>query len=680
MEKGLIKKILYLTGSLRTRIVLMFFILLIAGGFATTSIGSWMVSSTILEQAQKKVTHDLRTAWMLYNKKLSEIKSGVSLIANRIRLDSCPFEGEKISKSLDANILLHAREGLGLDFLTLASCRGEVLFRTTGDGMSGGKMPPLEILRQSLSGRTESGTVVFDYSMLSAESKALADRARIQIIDEKNEGEYENEGKIEGKKKKSERWLDSGLVMISSAPVYDLNGKVAGVLYGGVLLNRNYEIVDKLRDTVYRGETFKKREIGTCTIFLGDIRISTNVMTGDGKRAIGTLLSHEITKTVLKEGKQWRGKAFVVTDWYLTAYDPLLDYSGKRVGIFYVGMLRAPYVAVRDRVILTFFLIAGLCLIFVFFGTHYLTKGIIGPLEKLAEATEKVSSGELEIDIKYEGKDEIGKLTRNFNRMVENLREMRKQWDRRLEDQLVQSEKLASLGKMAAGVAHELNSPLTGIMTFSYLLRDKCPQDGVQRDWLDTIVGETERCARIVRQMLDFAREFQPDIKPVNINDLVIQTLDLVRYQAIFHDIDLELNLSSDIQEVDVDPNLIKQALLNIVLNAVDAMEGKGRMEVKTSLRARGSGGRNQANKLDKNGQWVEISISDTGCGISPEIMKRIFDPFFTTKEVGKGTGLGLAVTYGIIKRHGGDILVKSTVGEGSTFTIILPLRMQNGK
>jgi two-component system NtrC family sensor kinase len=267
--------------------------------------------------------------------------------------------------------------------------------------------------------------------------------------------------------------------------------------------------------------------------------------------------------------------------------------------------------------------------------------------------------------VKYEAPDEIGRLSASFNNMTASLKNMEKQWEARLQDQLVQSEKLASLGKMAAGVAHEMNSPLTGIMTFSHLLRGRRESDSVEKEWLDTIVDETERCARIVRQMLDFAREIQPDMKPAGINDLVIATLDLVRYQAIFHDVEVSLDLDRDIEDSLMDANQIKQALLNIILNAVDAMGGQGKLAIATKqLRAEGKKG-----PEDK----IELRISDTGCGIPPEVIDKIFDPFFTTKEVGQGTGLGLAVTYGIIKRHGGDIRVESVVGEGTTFTITIP-------
>jgi len=250
--------------------------------------------------------------------------------------------------------------------------------------------------------------------------------------------------------------------------------------------------------------------------------------------------------------------------------------------------------------------------------------------------------------------------------MMMSLNDMRKLWEARLQDQLVQSEKLASLGKMAAGVAHEMNSPLTGIMTFSHLLRRDC-NDETKQEYLETIIGETDRCARIVRQLLDFAREVQPDMKQANINDVIGNTLSLVEHQAIFHDIEVSFKLDKAIKKSLMDANQIKQALLNIILNAVDAMEGKGRLTIGTRILMPGG-------KVGKGEEeWIELKVSDTGSGIPHDEIDKIFDPFFTTKDVGEGTGLGLAVTYGIIKRHGGDITVESTVGEGTTFIIKVP-------
>jgi two-component system NtrC family sensor kinase len=643
-------------GSIRTRIVLVFLALLVAGGLATTSIGSWMVSSTILEQAQRKVSHDMATAWMIYNNRLLELKHAVSQAGDSIRVNGCPPEAvKKQTKDLLERLKVQFR----MDFLTLTDCRGDVLVRSSSGGMEGGNAAGLAVVEKALQGETVFSTEIFSKETLAAESAGLAERALIGFIPTPNA------------RPRKDGFIDSGMVLVAASPVYDGHGKVAGALYGGVLLNRNYEIVDKLKALVYGGEKFKGQDTGTGTIFIQDVRIATNVTMPNGKRAVGTRLSAEVARKVLDHGGHWQGEAFVVKDWYLTSYDPIHDLSGRVIGILYVGVLKAPYVAVRDRVIFTFFIIASLCLVLVILGSHFLTSGIIRPLGKLASATERIAGGDLDVEVLYESPDEIGRLSTSFNKMTVSLRDMQEQWEARLQDRLVQSEKLASLGKMAAGVAHEMNSPLTGIMTFSHLLRRRSQDRPEEKEWLDTIVSETERCARIVRQLLDFAREIRPDMTPAKINDLVGETLDLVRYQSIFHDIEVALELDNALGFSLMDSNQIKQAMLNIILNAVDAMEGRGKLAISTKLRgAEGMKGEGEKGA----GDLIELRISDTGCGIHPEDVCRIFDPFFTTKDVGQGTGLGLAVTYGIIKHHGGDIQVESTLGEGTTFMITIPI------
>lgn len=639
--------------SIRTRIVLVFFLLLISGGLATSSIGSWIVSSTILDTARKKVAHDIRTAWMIYNTRLNMLKIGILMTSERIEMDNC--DQHEISHKTRQTLKI-IKKRFRMDFISIANCKGDVVLRASDDG-GDGNISDQNFFKLSMKGQTIASTEVFSIEQVRLESQRLAEEVVVRVDD-----------------KKGESRIDSAMVLLASAPVYNSRGKVSGCLYGGVLLNNNNEIVDSVKEIVYKKEKFYGKETGISTIFFKDIRIATNVITQSDKRAIGTRLSQEVASRVLTDGKTWRGEARVGDDVYISAYDPIRDLSGEIIGILNVGILREPFVSVRNQVIVAFFAIASLCLILIIIGTHFLTRSIIGPLEKMVVATEEITKGNLNVEVHCTSEDEIAQLARHFNMMSKSLKTMQKRWEERMQDQLVQSEKLASLGKMAAGVAHEMNSPLTGIMTFSHLLARKYKKATEEYEWLEIIIGETERCARIVRQLLDFARETQPDMKPSNVNEIIAQTLELVTHQAIFHDINVKLKFDEKINSTLLDPNQIKQALLNIILNAVDAMEGKGALTIETKFDADG--------KKD-NREFIRIIITDTGCGIPQNIIDKIFDPFFTTKEVGKGTGLGLAVTYGIVKRHGGEINVRSEVGRGTTFTIELPVmrfqEMENG-
>jgi len=229
-----------------------------------------------------------------------------------------------------------------------------------------------------------------------------------------------------------------------------------------------------------------------------------------------------------------------------------------------------------------------------------------------------------------------------------------------LERQLLRSEKLASLGKLAAGIAHEINQPLTGILTFAHLLKKKFKDDEPTRKDLETIVRETTRIRGIVQGVLDFARETHMQKEPRRIEQVLDQTLEIIIHQQKFFGINLSKEYDESVPEVILDSNLMEQVFMNIILNAVDSMKGSGTLTVKTR----------------KAYNWVEVDFADTGYGIPEQILDKIFDPFFTTKESSEGTGmgLGLAVSYGIVKNHNGDISVTSRPGLGTTFTVRLPL------
>jgi signal transduction histidine kinase len=225
--------------------------------------------------------------------------------------------------------------------------------------------------------------------------------------------------------------------------------------------------------------------------------------------------------------------------------------------------------------------------------------------------------------------------------------------------QLVSSEKMASLGKLAAGIAHEINNPLGGILIYSSLMMEDLPEGDSKRGDLARIVQEASRCKDIVKSLLEFARQTEPKMEPTDINRAITDGLFFLENQALFHNIKIIKNLDPFLPFIRGNASQLKQVLINIIVNAAEAMHGNGTFTI-TSYPS-----------PDRKG--IILEFADTGEGISEENLTRIFDPFFTTKEVGKGTGLGLATSYGIIEDHGGRISVRSKVGEGTTFTIELP-------
>ena len=311
------------------------------------------------------------------------------------------------------------------------------------------------------------------------------------------------------------------------------------------------------------------------------------------------------------------------------------------------------------------------------------------PLRDLEKGAKRLASGNFDHPIPVRGEDEFGSLARSSNAMMGALKKSRQeleQWVATLnekvkerteelqlaEAEVARGEKLASIGQLAAGIAHELNNPLTGVLTFTSLMRKKMPEGSEEAEDLDLVIRETKRCASIIRRLLDFAREKTPERALVNLNQLIGETVQFVERSAALQHIEIEVDLDPDLPQLFVDADLIKQVLMNILVNAQQAIEEHGRITVRSRL----CHTRKAPGRCNDTMPAVEIAISDTGCGIPEANLQRIFDPFFTSKEVGKGTGLGLSVSYGIVRAHGGEIDVESTVGEGSTFRICLPVKL----
>jgi len=318
----------------------------------------------------------------------------------------------------------------------------------------------------------------------------------------------------------------------------------------------------------------------------------------------------------------------------------------------------------------------------------FIQRFVSRPVQHLLECTQRVARGDLNCQIQVVGHDELGRLARSFTNMTEDLQRARAKissWTRSLEEevgsksrdlklaqaQVVRSEKLSSIGLLAAGVAHELNSPLTGILTFAHLLTKRVPDDSMEKQDLQVIITQTERCAKIIRQLLDFSRESSHERRLQDLHETIEQALALVVHQSLFHNIQIERDFDLDLPDVLMDANQIQQVFLNLLVNAGEAMPDGGRLMIKTQEATPVAPSELGAD-ADAAGE-LEIVLHDTGTGIPPENLDKVFDPFFTSKDVGEGTGLGLAVSYGIIEQHGGTITVQSELGEGTTVTITLP-------
>ncbi|MCF8159509.1 MAG: HAMP domain-containing protein [Polaromonas sp.] len=318
---------------------------------------------------------------------------------------------------------------------------------------------------------------------------------------------------------------------------------------------------------------------------------------------------------------------------------------------------------------------------------YLLQRMIYLPLKDLEDGAKKISSGQFDQAIPVRSADEFGRVAGSFNDMTADLRRARAELNELIQEleskveerskellmaraEVAQGEKLASIGVLAAGIAHELNNPLTGVLTFTSLMRKKVLEGSEDAEDLDLVIRETKRCASIIRRLLDFAREKVPVKGFFNLNQVLEDTVRFVERPASLQKIVITMDLDPDLPQIWGDADLIKQVVMNIMVNAQQAIDGAGTIAVVT----RAYVAKTSQETGKKSTPMVELAIKDTGCGIPEANMQRIFDPFFTSKEVGKGTGLGLSVSYGIIKAHGGEIKVASVVGQGTTFRILLPI------
>jgi two-component system NtrC family sensor kinase len=474
----------------------------------------------------------------------------------------------------------------------------------------------------------------------------------------------------------------SGMMLIAAAPVRDSAGRIMGALCGGILLNRNNSLVDKIKSIVYEGVKAEGKDVGSATIFLGDLRIATNVLTSAGSRAIGTRLSEEVYNRVILHREKWLDRAFVVNDWYVTAYEPILSVEGIPIGSLYVGMLEKPFTASKFRLGLLY---SGVLLVGALIGiavAGLLATRLARPVKDLEDAARRVAAGERDVQCRVTSRDELADLAEEFNQMnralmqrEDDVRELNRGLETKVRErtaeleeknrllvktreELLRKEKLAAIGELAAGVAHEINNPLAIIRGNTELLQMSVPEEADNRDEVETIYQQVGRIERIVGNLLRFARQEKKQLGQVDINGLLEEILAQIVHQVPVSSIHIMKEYEAGLPQVEADSDQIRQVLTNLLLNAVQAMDDGGMLTVRTGL--------------EKTKEMVAITIADTGAGIGAEDLPQIFNPFFTTKA--NGTGLGLSVSYGIVHDHGGTIEVASEVGTGSTFRVLLPL------
>ena len=484
---------------------------------------------------------------------------------------------------------------------------------------------------------------------------------------------------------------DRGMMIRALHPIIDQSGEVLAVLDAGVLLNGNFTFVDVIRDLVYGPGSLIEGSIGTVTVFLEDVRITTNVPIRPGERALGTRVSNEVRSIVLDQGHTWIDRAFVVNDWYISSYEPILDIDGNSVGMLYAGFLEAPFrqslINALIVLILLFFMLMGLTGLVAVKGA----KSIFKPLELMSSVVQATRRGQEKRIGEITIRDEIGTLASEFDAMLDLLNEreiLLQKWADDLEEKvdertaelkhknnelmntitvlrktrqkLVVAEKLAALGELTAGVAHEINNPTAVMLGNLDLIITELGENlrPVQNE-IDLVVDQIYRIKDITNNLLQYARpdSYAGYITEIDINHIIEETLKLVHHFRASTDYRFDLDLVSALA-VNINQQELQQVLINLLSNAIQALpQHDGVVSITTR---------------DIDEASVEIIIEDNGHGMDQDMVSKAFNPFYTTKDQGEGTGLGLSISYGLIRRYGGNIEVTSELGNGTRFVVSL--------
>ncbi|MBW2650161.1 MAG: cache domain-containing protein [Deltaproteobacteria bacterium] len=662
--------------SLQKRLVLGFLAATCITGMVATFVGIKIISRNTMDEAQRRVRQDINTARLIYEYNMERLAFQVRSIALRSHLDGATSSGDTLALE-DLKRLIRAGaegkdgqvpEGMWLDMLFLVDAEGTVLYRAFNPAVKGDNVLWDPVIRECLDKKTPlSSTELISSERIERENPLLSERLEVSIVETPRSMET------------GDKQLSEGMVLRAAYPVFDAHGDLRGALVGGVLLNGDYAIVDKIKETVYRDEKYKNLDMGFATIFQGGVRVSTNVMTKDSKRATGTTVSREVYEKVVEDGEDWTGRAFVVNDWYLSSYVPVYSIDNTIIGMLYVGILEAKY---RDMKLLAMWIFLGITtlgMIVAFIISFWMGHTIIERMRILKQAAETIATGDLDYQLPRSKSSDFGVLDKAFNDMVRSLKDRDDRLKRTLQ-QLTQTERLISLGQIAAGVAHEMNNPLGGILLYSNLVLEELPEDSPAWENMNKIVYQTNRCKEIVQNLLDFARTPSGEMMPLDINDVLWTSLSLVKDQSMFHGIEIETSFTEGLPEVNGDRLRLEQVFLNLFINASDSMAEGGKLTVATKLISRFPSDAAESTEMEKicllaSPHTIKITISDTGRGIDKTYQAHIFEPFFTTKDPGQGTGLGLSIAYGIVRKHDGFVDVESEPGRGTTFSIFLPAK-----
>jgi signal transduction histidine kinase len=612
-----------------------------------------------------KVRSDLAVARGYFDQVLIEVGSGTRGVAGSQRLLSAMQPPQAVNKhQTDAALrerLSEARRELGLDFLLLYGTDGQPLGSAEGSGPHAALPAELQHLVSEATqgpGSRSARLMRLDTMAIARMAPQLMPRLHIPLVPTRNAAPD------------ARTTEDRAMVVISLQPVRDATGHTTALLAGGLLLNQNLDFIDHINRIVYPDGALPFGSEGTATLFLDDVRITTNVRLFQDQRAIGTRVSQTVRDRVLGQGQTWLDRAFVVNDWYVSAYDPLLDATGQRIGMLYVGYLEAPFRLVRLAMIGAMGLIfLAVMAVSAWFSVRW-ARSIFKPVQQMNLTMQRVEDGENRARVgALPARDELGALAGHLDQLLDVIDEKThalQRWGEELDhkvaertrelemsnaslqlaqQQLVKSEKLAAIGQLTASIAHEINNPIAVMQGNLDLMRDTLGAHAQPvKAELKLLDEQVERMRLIVTQLLQYARptEYAGYVETLDLNRTVDDSLVLVAHLLAQTRITVQRSLLAT-QRVGFNRQELQQVIINLLINAIQAMPEGGTLRLDTQDWADQQGARGAL-----------LQVQDSGAGLAAGVAERLFRPFFTTKN--DGNGLGLWISQGLVERYGGSI------------------------
>jgi two-component system, NtrC family, sensor kinase len=642
--------------KIRNRVFLNFVLVIALFGTLGAVLGAMLIGRTTLDEAQRRVSLDVRSAWSELQGELDRLSLFSSVLVTGKRVDGAFDEPLSAANRVSLEAV---RRQCGFDFLGLTDAKGKVILRTLDPYATGDYLTNDPFVSRALKGERPSGLAIYGATRLREEGGNLEERAFMVF-------EPTRRAKLRAKGQET-----SGMVLVAASPVHDEQGNLRGALYAGILLSRNHALVDKIRSVVFENRKVQGKDLGTVTIFQWDARVATNVTLANGNRAIGTRVSEAVYDKVLENDSPWYDRAFVVNDWYLSAYDPIHDLEGKVIGILYVGVLAREYDDLKWRLWKIYGTISLGVAVFVLAVGMLFARRMTVSLSRLVDAAGRISAGSLDLRVaEPAADDEVRDLTKAFNVMATSLKDR----EERLQTANAALEKANTTLKnlndsyldMLGFVSHELKNSLGVIYTSARALDMGIvgPLNEAQVGLIRSITKNINSAVTMTRNYLDLARIEKGELSAVMkdmdmVADVMNPLLDELKQVILQREVHVENGLP-DTLPLKGDPTLLKIVCKNLLDNALKYGRPKGRIAIDFS----------------REGDRLQFTFWNEGQGQPPERLERLFGKFvrFGSQADGsRGTGLGLFITREIIRKHGGTIRAESQEGEWMRFVFTLP-------